>query len=715
MAPIQKIFQIIIIFILSLSFTQTSYAENYSKSQVNKVFRSLSKNKLDQAAKHISEINTKDAQTEADLLLWAAKTAYFAEKYETSISYLEKAWKKSKLLKEYISYWMGINYIAIENYDKALLWLKAPRTETKTIHQSTYWARIIALVGNGRTKEVKRELQNKRKKIKKDSDEMAYYIYSQSLVYEKERNIEKAHQFWTQLLIDYPDHPLEKNIIKKISLDQEIPIAYLDEKEWMKRAEKLIEIGLPRKASQIYNWLDPKKERLILERAHAHYKARDYTLSAKEYQSILDAELFPEQKVSHLLRLANSYGRSDQFNKAIATHKKIIEEHPQSSIRFISDRKLPFLLFDAGKYKESYFAYNKILPRLSGKHRLNAEWYRAWALYLDGKYEQARKGFKLLENKVRNRNQKTKYQYIQALAYEKMDQKEEADKIYQMIKNKSGLMYYKFLADSKLRSLSRGNNLKIDHQIFRDLNSAKELKRKNKYQKKIHNKDPFIKAISLSQAFSFNQAYEESRLSPYFKGPQKLKIKEYLTALYDSSNFNRIMSYGYLAQRGRLDGIKKEAWTLSYPKAYPQLVEYYSKKNDLDAELTWALMRQESAFKPPVQSSALAVGLMQIIPQTSYEIAEALDKDLFHPRDLADPLINIEFGTWYISHVKKIHDGNMIYAIASYNAGPDAVGRWKKWAKNLSPDEFIELIPYKETNMYVKKVLGNYWVYKGLY
>ena len=50
-----------------------------------------------------------------------------------------------------------------------------------------------------------------------------------------------------------------------------------------------------------------------------------------------------------------------------------------------------------------------------------------------------------------------------------------------------------------------------------------------------------------------------------------------------------------------------------------------------------------------------------------------------------------------------------------YNAGPDALHRWEKWGNKLEIDEFIELIPYTETNKYVKKVLKSYWIYQKLY
>jgi len=63
----------------------------------------------------------------------------------------------------------------------------------------------------------------------------------------------------------------------------------------------------------------------------------------------------------------------------------------------------------------------------------------------------------------------------------------------------------------------------------------------------------------------------------------------------------------------------------------------------------------------------------------------------------------------------KRFGGQLPPTIASYNAGPDAVARWLKSRPNREWDEFVEEIPYKETNNYVKKVLKSYYIYRILY
>jgi soluble lytic murein transglycosylase len=79
------------------------------------------------------------------------------------------------------------------------------------------------------------------------------------------------------------------------------------------------------------------------------------------------------------------------------------------------------------------------------------------------------------------------------------------------------------------------------------------------------------------------------------------------------------------------------------------------------------------------------------------------------------PNINIQLGTAYFKKVLEEFDGNVVFALASYNGGPNNVARWVARLGSLDPDEFVEEIPYAETRNYVKKVLRSYGIYKAIY
>ncbi|MBN1979907.1 MAG: transglycosylase SLT domain-containing protein [Chitinivibrionales bacterium] len=154
-------------------------------------------------------------------------------------------------------------------------------------------------------------------------------------------------------------------------------------------------------------------------------------------------------------------------------------------------------------------------------------------------------------------------------------------------------------------------------------------------------------------------------------------------------------------------------YNILYPYVYFDTIAAYASANSLEPELVYALIRQESIFNPKIVSPAGAIGLMQIMPYTGKEIADDL-KEKFSQDSLYKPDCNIRYGTYYLSKLLKIFNGNLVLAIASYNGGPNNARRWHSANSNDSLDLFIEDISFSETRTYVKKVLENLWNYKYL-
>src|SRR4029079_10865500 len=75
---------------------------------------------------------------------------------------------------------------------------------------------------------------------------------------------------------------------------------------------------------------------------------------------------------------------------------------------------------------------------------------------------------------------------------------------------------------------------------------------------------------------------------------------------------------------------------------------------------------------------------------------------------------NIRLGTLYFKRLVS-QFGGVYYALASYNAGENRVVRWKAERRSMDEDEFIDDIPFPETQNYVKRVLGIAEDYRRLY
>ena len=118
-------------------------------------------------------------------------------------------------------------------------------------------------------------------------------------------------------------------------------------------------------------------------------------------------------------------------------------------------------------------------------------------------------------------------------------------------------------------------------------------------------------------------------------------------------------------------------------EAYDELIKEAAGLYRIDANLVRAVMRAESSFNPMVVSPAGAQGLMQIMPALAQELGVT---DPFDPRQ------NVMAGTRYLRQLLDAHRGNVKLALASYNAGPGNVARYKG------------VPPFKETRDYVKKI-----------
>lgn len=135
----------------------------------------------------------------------------------------------------------------------------------------------------------------------------------------------------------------------------------------------------------------------------------------------------------------------------------------------------------------------------------------------------------------------------------------------------------------------------------------------------------------------------------------------------------------------------------------------------LDPFLVAGLIHQESVFMPEAVSPAGAVGLMQIMPSTGKRVARKIGLEGFRVEWLRKPEVNLEIGTAYLQGLASQYDADWPKVFAAYNAGPGAVSRWTAWMPAAEADEFIEGIRYRETRIYVKKVLYNWSLYHRIY
>ena len=144
-------------------------------------------------------------------------------------------------------------------------------------------------------------------------------------------------------------------------------------------------------------------------------------------------------------------------------------------------------------------------------------------------------------------------------------------------------------------------------------------------------------------------------------------------------------------------------YDLLYPHPYDAEVRRGSSMSRLPPDLIYAIIRQESLYRADARSSADAIGLMQLLPETARRTAKSRGLPAPSNASLVIPSVNVPLGSAYLRSMLDRWDGQAPFAIASYNAGPGAVKRWLPEAP-MATDVWVENIPYNETRTYVQRV-----------
>jgi len=189
--------------------------------------------------------------------------------------------------------------------------------------------------------------------------------------------------------------------------------------------------------------------------------------------------------------------------------------------------------------------------------------------------------------------------------------------------------------------------------------------------------------------------------------------------LQDAGDFHRaqrLVVDAYLLDLARGPGSGGiDLWWAAWPTAFGPAVQRAVAGRAVDAPLLYAVMREESGYRPKVRSVVGARGLAQIMPETGRRLAAQLGEASFDPDELFVPDRNLQLAGLYLESLLARFDGRASAAIASYNAGPAAVSRWIAADPELPDDEWVEAIPYDQTRKYVKRVLRSRYAYEVLY
>jgi soluble lytic murein transglycosylase len=457
-----------------------------------------------------------------------------------------------------------------------------------------------------------------------------------------------------------------------------------------------------------------------------------YYYAGKYQSAINNFEMMPINKSWYYL--AKCYKETNQKDKAIATIRKgliyysncipkdnliemvklysILDPKPKlqtwSELETLTqhtkahDYALYNLAKASPKIRANYLYQQAIKENTDSDYSSEAMWELMWNAYESHNYRLAMQIANKHRQMYKHVNSTPKVLFWMGKTYEKQGKKRQAIGCYKKILSDYNTSYYAFRADGRIKGIKTGrdpkwsvkSNNRINNSIFNLKNPYPSYRMFTKYG------ESFMELLEIED-YGLISLYkiDDGALSSWINYEKGMAPKSCL----DARNV--------LEQEYPMPKINADICKLAFPLHFVDEINSAAKRNKIDSAIIISIVREESYFNPKIRSSADAVGLMQMLPSTAAHICK---KKGLENGNLRNPKTNIRLGTAYLKYLHEI-TGNMLYTVASYNAGPGAVMKWAKYQNSADLDEFVENIPYPETQNYIRKVYRSYWCYKRLY
>lgn len=459
--------------------------------------------------------------------------------------------------------------------------------------------------------------------------------------------------------------------------------------------------------------------RAVLKTARSYMRLKQYPEAEKLLKEHLKAKE-PEMEAEALSALALIALRGGDERLLIKTEKRLSGKRPDS----IQSARVNIYLgrhFEDKDADRALDYYGKALERFKGTPFADdALWSSGWMEYRSGRFDDARRTFSSYPSPHPEGGDAPRFLYWSARSAEKAGRMEAARAGYEKLVNGFRRTYYGYLAGERLGRMEQGRvPATTEHEGGRGIATASvaEGGPQADNESLITLEERYIEAAELLTLGLNSRAASELDLLARGYSDDEDAVFEIAELYRRAGDYHRALRVygGHLAVFNRTSkGGARDYTAIAFPRGIVELARKKARGLSPDPYMIAAVMREESAFNPEVVSTAGAIGLMQVMPSTGRLVAREIGKGPIGPADLFDPDLNIELGAWYLGHLSRRFNNDLVLTIAGYNAGPNAAVRWAGTLP-ADTDEFIESIPYPETRRYVKKVLGSYVEFKRLY
>ena len=500
-------------------------------------------------------------------------------------------------------------------------------------------------------------------------------------------------------------------------------------------------------------WVVQPSERLA--RAQAYLGQAFHAEAIEELRKFLAADSSSPQRAEAKLKLGIAQVRLKQYDQARETFRVLAKEgaaesseasvwlarvylrqgqgdklldlaHTAAGSSLSAEQKGQITLFagvwleDQGRFDDAIARYRQVAKvGEPASQRAEGQWRVGWGYYRMGRYREA---FDQLRALVAQHDGEFEPQalYWMARAAE-LNQQPQAHDVYVQLCHRFIYTYYCQLARERTQiplpesvapepapaSAPANDSEPVNGAAAGAVTTRAEIEQQAAYRRALE-----LKTLGLDSDAAREVA---GLIDRYSREPGLLMVLS--TMLNEAGAYHQGLRLARAKFRDQLErtggSVSPALWPVAYPMGLLPTIKGQGAKG-VDPYLVAAIIREESQYDWRAVSRVGAIGLMQVMPGTANNVAQRLGLPAVGREDLFDQETNIRIGVHYMEQLLEQFSGNVAYTIASYNAGPIAVGNWITLHRGRSQDEFVELIPYQETRQYVKRVLRSYREYARL-
>ena len=492
----------------------------------------------------------------------------------------------------------------------------------------------------------------------------------------------------------------------------------LDKSERLARAEAFARVGQVESVKRELTRLKraagsapaPGAQRRALARAYFRTH-RNYGKAAELFEQVARSR---EGDAEDWFQAAEARSRQSQVDRAESLYREILRRFPRRSSAERAQHLLARLYYDHGAWGRAEREYTRYLQRYAtvrgkraGEYADASRYQLALARLAGKKPATALPVLEELEQSGGSGYSGSLLQHLEGIALAAIaspDGRQRAIDRFERVIRESPLSFAALASSSRLRRLGSSapewgpvpapagqpdTELPASVGLLANLGlySAAERELQAREEELLQQHQPVAGQVLCGQYARLDRGYRQQALARDYSGPNLLRRMPTGDSLW--------------------------VWQCAYPRPFAATVAELEARYALPPGLLYAVMRQESEFRPDARSWVGAMGLMQLMPQTAERAAGELGVK-YQPERLAQASYNLQLGAFYLSKLLKTFQQRVVLALAAYNAGPQAVSRWLEGSHNLAPDLWVARIPYRETRDYVQRVTENWARYQYL-